>query len=171
MKRHVEDGEATDRQRSSGIQDSRPPVPDNQFLRQLPHRLVFSARRFRHPARYHFFLPRPAQLWRHSPVRWQDGHISNAPADRNRKLLWNICLLHSSLRHSYSSVMCCRTMLLRHSRHHQRVRMTPAEHRPLALHSCQIHVAEVDHVTNRQLWIAWGAVEVNFRRFRERTVI
>ena len=78
--------------------------------------------------------------------------------DRNRKLLWNICLLHSSLYHSYSSVTRCRTMLVRHSRHHQRVRVAPVKHRPLALHRCQSHVIGLDHVTNRQFWIAWGEI-------------
>ena len=98
------------------------------------------------------FLPRPAQLGRDSPMRWQGAHICNAH-ERNRKLIWNICLLHSSLHHSYSSVTRCRTVLLRH---HQRVRVAPAKHRPLALHRCQGlgHVTRVGPVTNRQFWIA-----------------
>ena len=62
---------------------------------------------------------------------------TRTPLQVASKLLWNIRLLHSSLYHSYSSVTRCRTMLVRHSRHHQRVRVAAVEHRPLALHRCQ----------------------------------
>ena len=69
----VEAGEETDHQRSSGIQDNRPPVPDDQFNRQLPHRLVFFQGSFSQDVfatrLSAVFLPRLDQLQRDSAVR------------------------------------------------------------------------------------------------------
>ena len=52
------------------------------------------------------------------------------------------------------------------SRHHQRVRVVPAKHRPLALHRCQGHVTGVGHVTNWQLWIRVHLAPDNHFRVR-----